>query len=106
MAFTRCPCRLLQALVLLSLLAVGSLAAGPGNIAVFWGQNKDEGTLRETCDTGTYTITIPISFLHYFGHSKYSLDLSDHPLAGIVFKVGGRRRRVPGEHLPRRLPTK
>jgi chitinase len=85
MAFTRRrPCGIL----LLSLLAAsGSLslaATGPGDVAVFWGRNKDEGTLREACDTGTYT-TVIISFLRGFGHGAayYSLDLSGHPLAGV-----------------------
>ncbi|RLM70058.1 xylanase inhibitor protein 2-like [Panicum miliaceum] len=84
-AFRWLPCRLLLAL-LFSVLAVGSLAAtGPGDIAVFWGRNKDEGTLREACDTGSYTAVI-ISFLTGFGggaNNSYSLDLSGHPLAGV-----------------------
>ncbi|RLM58092.1 xylanase inhibitor protein 2-like [Panicum miliaceum] len=90
MAFRPRSCSLLLflLLVLLSLLAVGSLAAtGPGDIAVFWGRNKDEGTLREACDTGAYT-TVIISFLtgfggHGGGANAYSLDLSGHPLAGV-----------------------
>ncbi|CAO2149544.1 unnamed protein product [Urochloa humidicola] len=84
MAFRRLPpCSLLCALLVVSMLAVGSLAAtGPGNIAVFWGRNKDEGTLREACDTGTYN-TVLISFLTGFGSGYYTLDLSGHPLAGI-----------------------
>ncbi|EES10056.1 xylanase inhibitor protein 2 [Sorghum bicolor] len=86
MAFTRRPSILLPlALALLSLLASGrTLAAtGPGDIAVFWGRNKAEGTLREACDTGTYT-TVIISFLRGFGgHGAYTLDLSGHPLAGV-----------------------
>ncbi|EES08796.1 hypothetical protein SORBI_3005G177400 [Sorghum bicolor] len=73
--------RLLVALVLVSLLALplGSLAVadGLGDIAVFWGRNKSEGTLREACDTGAYN-TVLISFLR-----AYSLDLSGHPLAGV-----------------------
>ncbi|XP_062182821.1 xylanase inhibitor protein 2-like [Phragmites australis] len=81
MAFRRrSPCCLLAALVL-SLLTAG-LGAGPGDIAVFWGRNKDEGTLREACDTGTYT-TIIISFLTVFGHGRYQIDLSGHPLNGV-----------------------
>ncbi|KAF8700177.1 hypothetical protein HU200_034552 [Digitaria exilis] len=75
--------------ILLSVLAMGSLAGaatGPGNIAVFWGRNASEGTLREACDTGTYN-TILISFLTGFGGafspSSYSLDISGHPLAGV-----------------------
>ncbi|TVU24495.1 hypothetical protein EJB05_26937, partial [Eragrostis curvula] len=53
-----------------------------GNIAVFCGWNKTEGTLREACDTGKYT-TVIISFLNSFGHGKYALNLSGHPLDGV-----------------------
>ncbi|KAL6880099.1 hypothetical protein ACP4OV_011664 [Aristida adscensionis] len=75
---------------LLALAAVLLLAAaGPaaatgktGQVTVFWGRNKDEGSLREACDSGTYTMVI-ISFLSVFGHGKYSLDLSGHPIAGV-----------------------
>lgn len=84
-AFTRRPCILLLLPLALALLAAtGTLAAtGPGDVAVFWGRNKDEGTLREACDTGTYT-TVIISFLRGFGGGKaYTLDLSGHPLAGV-----------------------
>jgi chitinase len=87
MASRRCILLVPPPLLLVSLLAVGSLAAtGPGNIAVFWGRNKDEGTLREACDTGTYN-TVLISFLTGFGShhggAAPSLDLSGHPLAGV-----------------------
>ncbi|CAO2149542.1 unnamed protein product [Urochloa humidicola] len=83
-SFHRHPCYLLlSASLLLSHLAGGGLAAtGPGDIAVYWGRHKDEGTLREACDTGTYT-TVLISFLGAFGHGTYTLDLSGHPLASI-----------------------
>ncbi|KAL6647597.1 hypothetical protein ACP70R_015034 [Stipagrostis hirtigluma subsp. patula] len=76
-------------LALVSLVSVVGFLAGPaaatgktGQVTVFWGRNKAEGTLREACDTGRYTIVI-ISFLNVFGHGKYSLDLSGHPIAGI-----------------------
>ncbi|KXG28871.1 xylanase inhibitor protein 2 [Sorghum bicolor] len=83
MAFRhRRPCSLLLVLVPLLALAVGSVADGLGDVTVFWGRNKDEGTLREACDTGAYT-TVLISFLRTFGHGRYSLDLSGHPLAGV-----------------------
>lgn len=69
-------------LPLLTTAAGLAAAAGPGDITVFWGRNKDEGTLREACDTGTYN-TVIISFLTGFGSGKYTLDLSGHPLAGV-----------------------
>ncbi|KAL6647273.1 hypothetical protein ACP70R_014710 [Stipagrostis hirtigluma subsp. patula] len=80
-----------RAASLLALVALVSVAgfADPatamgksGQVTVFWGRNKAEGTLREACDTGRYTIVI-ISFLNVFGHGKYSLDLSGHPIAGV-----------------------
>ncbi|XP_062190184.1 xylanase inhibitor protein 1-like [Phragmites australis] len=76
-------------LALAALLSVVGLLAGPaaatgktGQVTVFWGRNKAEGSLREACDSGTYTIVI-ISFLNVYGRGKYSLDLSGHPVAGI-----------------------
>jgi chitinase len=76
--------------VVLALVALASVfLAGPaaatgktGQVTVFWGRNKAEGSLREACDTGTYTIVV-ISFLSVFGHGKYDLDISGHPVAGL-----------------------
>ncbi|CAL4980121.1 unnamed protein product [Urochloa decumbens] len=79
------PCLLLLLLLaalLFSHLVAGLAATGPGDIAVYWGRHKDEGTLREACDTGAYT-TVIISFLSAFGHGTYTLDLSGHPVAGV-----------------------
>ncbi|CAL4986926.1 unnamed protein product [Urochloa decumbens] len=83
-SFGRHPCCLLlaAALLLSHLAAAGLAATGPGDIAVYWGRHKDEGTLREACDTGAYT-TVIISFLSAFGHGTYTLDLSGHPVAGV-----------------------
>jgi chitinase len=74
---------------LMALAAILSILAGPaaatgktGQVTVFWGRNKDEGSLREACDTGLYTMVI-MSFLNVYGHGKYNLDLSGHALAGI-----------------------
>lgn len=93
-------------------LAGPAAAAGKtGQVTVFWGRNKAEGTLREACDTGTYTIVV-ISFLNVSagpGNSPPSLDLSGHPVAGIgadikhcqsksimVFlSLGGRQHSLP-----------
>ncbi|XP_052135819.1 xylanase inhibitor protein 1 [Oryza glaberrima] len=70
-------------------LAVSSCLAGPamaagktGQMTVFWGRNKNEGTLKETCDTGLYT-TVVISFYSVFGHGRYWGDLSGHDLRVI-----------------------
>uniref|UniRef100_A0A0E0M7W0 GH18 domain-containing protein n=1 Tax=Oryza punctata TaxID=4537 RepID=A0A0E0M7W0_ORYPU len=48
-------------LILVSLLAGPAAARKTGQLTVFWGRNKNEGTLRETCDSGLYT-TVIISF--------------------------------------------
>ncbi|CAN6209496.1 unnamed protein product [Urochloa humidicola] len=53
-----------------------------GQVTVFWGRNKAEGSLREACDAGTYTFIV-ISFLNVFGHGKATLDLSGHPIGPI-----------------------
>ncbi|CAO2206955.1 unnamed protein product [Urochloa humidicola] len=76
---------------LLSFVAVTILLAGPasaqgktGQVTVFWGRHRDEGSLREACDSGLYTMVI-MSFLDVFGSSNgsYHLDLSGHPVAGM-----------------------
>ncbi|KAG8090339.1 hypothetical protein GUJ93_ZPchr0011g27839 [Zizania palustris] len=51
-------------------------------LTVFWGRNKEEGSLREACDTGVYT-TVIISFFSVFGHGKYWPDLSGHDVAAV-----------------------
>ncbi|KAI3830483.1 hypothetical protein MKW98_030646 [Papaver atlanticum] len=43
------------ALVIMSIFVVGSNAGG---IAIYWGQNGNEGTLSETCSTGNYAFVI------------------------------------------------
>ncbi|CAN6209494.1 unnamed protein product [Urochloa humidicola] len=74
-------------LALAAIVCLASPAAAAGNktgqVTVFWGRNKDEGTLREACDSGLYTMVI-ISFLDVFGpNGKYHLDISGHPIAGV-----------------------
>ena len=70
---------------LLSLAGPAAATGKTGQVTVFWGRNKAEGSLREACDTGTYTIVV-ISFLSVFGqggNKPPTLDLSGHPIAGI-----------------------
>lgn len=67
------------------LLAVSFIAATADpehGLTVFWGRNKDEGSLAEACDTGIYN-TVIISFYSVFGHGRYWGDLSGHPLNDI-----------------------
>jgi len=58
------------ALVLLSCIAATAMAKRTGELTVFWGRNKAEGTLRAACDTGLYN-TVIISFFSVFGHGRY-----------------------------------
>ncbi|KAL6908030.1 hypothetical protein ACP4OV_002200 [Aristida adscensionis] len=69
-------------LVFLAGPASADLVNQTGQITVFWGRHKGEGSLREACDTGMYT-TVIMSFLDVYGHGRYRLDLSGHPLAGV-----------------------
>lgn len=56
-------------------LAVGSSAGG---IAIYWGQNGNEGTLAETCATGNYKFVI-LAFLPVFGNGQTpQLNLAGH----------------------------
>uniref|UniRef100_A0ACD6A319 Uncharacterized protein n=1 Tax=Avena sativa TaxID=4498 RepID=A0ACD6A319_AVESA len=75
----------LLSVVAASFLAAPAAAAGnkTGQVTVFWGRNKAEGSLREACDSGRYTM-VTMSFLDVFGHgSNYHLDLSGHDLSTI-----------------------
>ncbi|GFS38775.1 chitinase A [Actinidia rufa] len=54
MAFRKKALQVFFPLVML-LLVVGSNAGG---IAIYWGQNGNEGTLAETCGTGNYEFTL------------------------------------------------
>ncbi|GAB4858706.1 hypothetical protein Ancab_010179 [Ancistrocladus abbreviatus] len=49
-----------------------------GGIAIYWGQNGNEGTLADTCATGNYAYVL-IAFLTTFGNGQTPvLDLSGH----------------------------
>ncbi|KAJ4828541.1 Acidic endochitinase [Turnera subulata] len=67
---------LMQSLVLAVLmLAIGSNAGG---IAIYWGQNGNEGTLEETCATGNYEF-VNIAFLATFGAGRNPMmNLAGH----------------------------
>nr|GLL25193.1 acidic endochitinase-like [Ipomoea trifida] len=56
---------------------VGCNAAG-GGIAIYWGQNGNEGTLSETCATGNYDY-VNLAFLATFGGGrKPMINLAGH----------------------------
>ncbi|KAE8736415.1 Acidic endochitinase [Hibiscus syriacus] len=44
-------------------------ASHAGSIAIYWGQNGNEGTLAATCATGRYTY-VNIAFLNQFGNCR------------------------------------
>ncbi|KAG9456901.1 hypothetical protein H6P81_001409 [Aristolochia fimbriata] len=49
-----------------------------GGIAIYWGQNGDEGTLAETCSSGNYAY-VNIAFLPTFGNGQTPvLNLAGH----------------------------
>ncbi|XP_059625442.1 acidic endochitinase-like [Cornus florida] len=74
MAIKHQPTSLLLSLVFLALVHT-SFAAG---IAVYWGQNGNEGTLAETCATGRFSY-INIAFLNKFGNGQTpEINLAGH----------------------------
>ncbi|KAG2376962.1 Hevamine-A Chitinase [Vigna angularis] len=61
----------------LALLALASGSNG-GSIAIYWGQNGNEGTLAETCATGNYEYAI-LAFLPTFGNGQTPMiNLAGH----------------------------
>ncbi|XP_068640898.1 acidic endochitinase-like [Aristolochia californica] len=69
-----------RVLLLLLALLVLTLAGGinGGGIAIYWGQNGNEGTLAETCATGNYDF-VNIAFLPTFGNGQTAMiNLAGH----------------------------
>lgn len=65
----------LLALFLLAGIAVTSRA---GDIAVYWGQNGDEGSLADACNSGLYAYVM-VAFLSTFGNGQTPvLNLAGH----------------------------
>nr|ABW75909.1 class III chitinase [Bambusa oldhamii] len=65
-------------LPLLLLLAGMVGMSRAGNIAVYWGQNGNEGTLADACNSGLYAYVI-VSFLSTFGNGQAPvLNLAGH----------------------------
>ncbi|XP_075473678.1 hevamine-A-like [Primulina tabacum] len=61
--------------LLMPMLVAGSEA---GRIAIYWGQNGNEGTLADTCATGNYEYVI-LAFLASFGNGqKPMINLAGH----------------------------
>ncbi|KAF9622736.1 hypothetical protein IFM89_032916 [Coptis chinensis] len=69
------PLSPLLSLILLFTLVSTSLA---GDIAIYWGQNGNEGTLASTCATGKYAY-VNIAFLNVFGNGQTpQINLAGH----------------------------
>jgi chitinase len=66
-------------LIIAGILAIFLFSsANGGSIAIYWGQNGNEGTLAETCATGNYAF-VNIAFLCSFGSGQSpQLNLAGH----------------------------
>ncbi|KAG8055976.1 hypothetical protein GUJ93_ZPchr0001g30851 [Zizania palustris] len=67
---------------LVALILIAGMGAGmsrAGNIAVYWGQNGNEGSLADACNSGLYAYVM-VSFLTSFGNNGQSpvLNLAGH----------------------------
>ncbi|KAL6616417.1 hypothetical protein ACP70R_038687 [Stipagrostis hirtigluma subsp. patula] len=68
------------AMLLVTVVALAGLAAGAraGDIAIYWGQNGNEGRLNQTCATGNYKF-VNVAFLTTFGKGQTPvLNLAGH----------------------------
>ncbi|XP_044972982.1 acidic endochitinase-like [Hordeum vulgare subsp. vulgare] len=71
---------LFLAALLISVASLAGLAAGAraGGIAIYWGQNGNEGTLAQTCASGNYKF-VNVAFLYTFGKGQAPLlNLAGH----------------------------
>jgi chitinase len=74
------PCHPQALNLLISLLLIVSLCKSSygAGIAIYWGQDVNEGTLAETCATGNYQF-VNIAFLYSFGNGQPPmLNLAGH----------------------------
>jgi chitinase len=81
---------LAMATVLMALGGVAATARAGGGIAIYWGQNGNEGTLAQTCATGNYRL-VNVAFLPTFGRGQTpALNLAGHcdPASGGCTGVG------------------
>lgn len=65
---------------LLLMLLLGALVRGShgGSIAIYWGQNGNEGTLADTCASGNYRF-VNLAFLSTFGNGQTpQINLAGH----------------------------
>jgi chitinase len=74
---------LVLAAVLSFLVCPAAAGVKTGQITVFWGRHADEGTLADACNFDHIYTAVNMAFLNVYGHGKYHLDLSGHPLDGV-----------------------
>ncbi|KAK8676880.1 hypothetical protein V6N13_142439 [Hibiscus sabdariffa] len=81
---TTCPKRNMAIKSAISLAFISSvilvlvLGTDAGDIAIYWGQNGNEGTLAETCATGNYGF-VNLAFLPTFGNGQTPMiNLAGH----------------------------
>ncbi|KAF2322128.1 hypothetical protein GH714_007079 [Hevea brasiliensis] len=68
----------ISVLFLLSVILTLLFGSDAGGIAIYWGQNGNEGTLAETCATGNYDF-VNIAFLPTFGNGQTPMiNLAGH----------------------------
>ncbi|KAM7275079.1 hypothetical protein ACFE04_016945 [Oxalis oulophora] len=64
--------------IFLLMMLILAATSSAGQIAIYWGQNGQEGTLEETCATGNYDYVV-IAFLPTFGNGRTPmLNLAGH----------------------------
>ncbi|KAF5178477.1 Acidic endochitinase, partial [Thalictrum thalictroides] len=64
--------------LLFTLMFALILSTHGGGIAIYWGQNGNEGTLAETCNTGDYDF-VNLAFLATFGNGQTPMiNLAGH----------------------------
>ncbi|KAK4279424.1 hypothetical protein QN277_011209 [Acacia crassicarpa] len=64
--------------LLLILSSFSAISKATGGIAIYWGQNGNEGSLVDACNTGNYKY-VNIAYLSDFGNSQNpKLNLAGH----------------------------
>ncbi|KAH0766317.1 hypothetical protein KY290_002296 [Solanum tuberosum] len=59
-----------------------------GGIAIYWGQNGNEGTLAETCATGNYDF---VNIAHFFQRLEMTLESGEGPYRGDLARYNSNR---------------
>nr|XP_048323117.1 acidic endochitinase-like [Ziziphus jujuba var. spinosa] len=79
-------CLLSSVLVQISMFDCG----GGGGIAIYWGQNSNEGSLAEACNTGLYDYVNIASLIQFGGGRDLGLNLAGHcdPARNTCTKIG------------------